>query len=64
VFIFCFYFILLFFGLCNLLIFHFCSSSQACVGQESCTIDVSEDTFSSTTCGDDVIKTLSVEAIC
>jgi hypothetical protein len=59
-FLFLFYFIIL----CNLLIFHFCSSSQACVGQESCTIDVSEDTFGSTTCGDDVIKTLSVEAIC
>ncbi|KAJ6341053.1 hypothetical protein OIU78_009265 [Salix suchowensis] len=37
---------------------------KACVGQESCTIDVSEDTFGSTTCGDDVIKTLAVEAIC
>ncbi|CAK7336546.1 unnamed protein product [Dovyalis caffra] len=36
--------------------------SIACVGQESCTIDVSEDTFGPTTCGDDVIKTLAVEA--
>ncbi|KAF9688768.1 hypothetical protein SADUNF_Sadunf01G0022500 [Salix dunnii] len=34
------------------------------VEKESCTIDVSEDTFGSTTCGDDDIKTLAVEAIC
>lgn len=59
-------------GSCGSFVKGFCEGSKdalsvvekACVGQESCTIDVSEDTFGSTTCGDDVIKTLSVEAIC
>ncbi|KAL9370086.1 hypothetical protein Peur_041285 [Populus x canadensis] len=59
-------------GSCGSFVKGYCEGSKdalsvvekACVGQESCTIDVSEDTFGSTTCGDDVIKTLSVEAIC
>ncbi|KAL9407198.1 hypothetical protein Peur_004170 [Populus x canadensis] len=59
-------------GACGSFVKGFCEGSKgalsvvekACVGQESCTIDVSEATFGSTTCGDDVIKTLSVEAIC
>ncbi|KAJ6341052.1 hypothetical protein OIU78_009264 [Salix suchowensis] len=59
-------------GSCGSFVKGYCEGSKdassvvekACVGQESCTIDVSEDTFGSTTCGDDVIKTLAVEAIC
>ncbi|KAG6791092.1 hypothetical protein POTOM_000203 [Populus tomentosa] len=59
-------------GACGSFVKGYCEGSKdalsvvekACVGKESCTIDVSEDTFGSTTCGDDVIKTLSVEAIC
>ncbi|KAJ6713278.1 BETA-GALACTOSIDASE 7 [Salix purpurea] len=59
-------------GSCGSFVKGYCEGSKdassvvekACVGQESCTVDVSEDTFGSTTCGDDVIKTLAVEAIC
>ncbi|KAF9688767.1 hypothetical protein SADUNF_Sadunf01G0022400 [Salix dunnii] len=59
-------------GSCGSFVKGYCEGSKdassvvekACVGQESCTIDVSEDSFGSTTCGDDVIKTLAVEAIC
>ncbi|GMY36491.1 beta-galactosidase 15-like [Fagus crenata] len=36
---------------------------NACVGKESCSIDVSEDTLGSTECGD-ISKRLAVEAVC
>ncbi|KAJ7979214.1 Beta-galactosidase [Quillaja saponaria] len=37
---------------------------KACVGKESCTIDVSEETFGSTSCAADDPRRLAVEAIC
>ncbi|XLR01324.1 hypothetical protein S83_067522, partial [Arachis hypogaea] len=36
---------------------------NACVGKETCSIDVSENTFGATTCGD-VPKRLAVEVLC
>ncbi|KAL6223349.1 hypothetical protein ACLB2K_006736 [Fragaria x ananassa] len=36
---------------------------KECVGKESCSVDVSESMFGSTTCGD-IMKRLAVEAVC
>ncbi|XP_050215602.1 beta-galactosidase 15-like [Mercurialis annua] len=37
---------------------------KACVGKESCKIEVSKDLFGSTNCGADVVNTLAVLAVC
>ncbi|RDX58412.1 hypothetical protein CR513_62274, partial [Mucuna pruriens] len=58
-------------GLCGAFIKGTCESKNsalsilqnACVGKESCSIDVSEKTFGPTTCGN-IAKRLAVEAVC
>ncbi|OVA11465.1 D-galactoside/L-rhamnose binding SUEL lectin domain [Macleaya cordata] len=37
---------------------------KACVGQESCTINVSEATLGTSQCGNNVTKRLAVQAVC
>ncbi|KAK2966971.1 hypothetical protein RJ640_014159 [Escallonia rubra] len=37
---------------------------KACIGKESCTIDVSEATFGPSNCGNNITKRLAVQAVC